>query len=291
MAFDIKQYTIDEAKRQGIDPNFALATMGVESGGNPNAVSRTGAIGSFQMFPAAVKDVGGDYEAMKKDPALQVQLGVSYLKQKLKEANGDYGKALGYYNQGRAGFDKQLKSGQLAPEVINYINRPEFAPFVKDSQLTNIANPVGALENQKPSNKFNSGALFTANRENQPTQEDIDTAAANPNQQIQQQNNQDALGGIDHAAIAKQIDEQNKRYQEMIKQQQADKMADAWQTAATGVMAAVFGNNLKKTVQTQSGINLGRGNSQYGLNTQAALERFRGFNPNSFNNFSIGGSK
>ncbi|HEG2205557.1 TPA: lytic transglycosylase domain-containing protein [Enterobacter cloacae] len=289
MAFDIKQYTIDEAKRQGVDPDFALALMGVESGGNPNAVSKTGAYGAYQMFPAAVKDVGGDYEAMKKDPALQVQYGISYAKQKLKEANGDYAKALGYYNQGKSGFDKQLKSGQFAPEVVNYVNRPEFAPFVKDSQLTQIANPVKTLEGNKPSNKFSTGSLYRGDRENEPTQADIAQGNASPNQQIQQQANQNAITQPDHVAIAKQLDEENQRYREMIAKQQADKKADAWQTAATGIMAAAFGNNLKNTVQTQSGIGLGRGASQYGSTTAAALNRFRGFNPDSFNGFSING--
>ncbi|MFQ3396374.1 lytic transglycosylase domain-containing protein [Enterobacter mori] len=283
MAFDIKQYTIDEAKRQGIDPDFALATMGVESGGNPNAVSRTGAIGAFQMFPAAVKDVGGDYDAMKKDPALQVQYGVSYLKQKLKQAGGDYAKALGYYNQGKAGFDKQLASGNLAPEVVNYVNRPEFAPFVKDSQITQIANPIKSLSNtQQQNSKFSSGALFRGGDE-QLDQATAEAVAASPNAQIQQAN---ALGSISNQTV-QDIAAEKERIANELKKQQSQNKNEAIQTAMAAGMGLIFGQHKNTTTTTNSGVS--RGASSWGNSTGATLERLQGgFTPNAFNNFNPG---
>lgn len=283
----MKQAVIDEATKQGIDPNYALSVMQVESGGDTNAVSKTGAKGAFQMFPAAVKDVGGDYNAMVKDPALQAQYGVKYLKQKLDQAGGDYAKALGYYNQGKGGFDKQLKSGELAPEVVKYINHPAFANFVKDSQLTNIANPVKGLQNaQNQASKFSSGALYRGGEE-QPTAEEASTTVASPNQQIQQGNTMQSVTDQTVQDIAKE----KERINEQLKRQQAQNRNDAIQTAANAAMGLIFGNHQKSQTTTTTGANIHGAASNWGSSTNAVLQRLQGgFTPGAFNNFSNTGA-
>jgi hypothetical protein len=53
---EVIEYTIEKAKKLGIDPAFALAQMQQESGFKLGAISQTGAKGLTQMFPKAFND-------------------------------------------------------------------------------------------------------------------------------------------------------------------------------------------------------------------------------------------
>ena len=55
---EIRDYIIDSAYRHGVDPSLALQIAKVESGGNPNAISSTGAIGVFQFTGGTATDFG-----------------------------------------------------------------------------------------------------------------------------------------------------------------------------------------------------------------------------------------
>ena len=66
-------------KKYGFEDGTMMALMGAESGGNRQAVSKTGAPGLFQMFKPAVADVGGDYAKYLSDDIAQADYGAAYL--------------------------------------------------------------------------------------------------------------------------------------------------------------------------------------------------------------------
>jgi hypothetical protein len=53
----IQRYINDAAKRRGLNPDLMASMIEQESGYNPAAVSKTGARGLGQMFPAAFEDI------------------------------------------------------------------------------------------------------------------------------------------------------------------------------------------------------------------------------------------
>ena len=89
-----------EAQRQGVDPDLALAVANQESYLNVNAKGDNGnALGLFQLQPAAAIDVGVNPQ-WRQDPDVNIYGGVSYLKQKLAQSQGNVPEALRRYNGG-----------------------------------------------------------------------------------------------------------------------------------------------------------------------------------------------
>lgn len=114
---------IEEAKRQGIDPNLALHVLYKETGNlsNPeNVRSKAGAIGVMQLMPRTAKELGVD----PLDPMQNIRGGVAYLKQMYNKYE-DPVLAAAAYNAGPGRVDRALKSGQgltsLPRETRGYI--------------------------------------------------------------------------------------------------------------------------------------------------------------------------
>lgn len=79
----------------GLDPNLAAVVMQIESCGDPRALSRSGAIGLFQVMPY--------HFAASEAPFLpntNAARGLGYLQQSLATANGDARLAFAGYNGG-----------------------------------------------------------------------------------------------------------------------------------------------------------------------------------------------
>lgn len=79
----------------GLDPNMAATVMQIESCGDPNAVSGSGAQGLFQVMPFHFSPG----ETMQ-DPDTNAQRGMAYLALGMEQTNGDTGRTFAGYNGG-----------------------------------------------------------------------------------------------------------------------------------------------------------------------------------------------
>jgi hypothetical protein len=98
----IKQMVYDEAVKRGVPPALAVAVATQESGlrARPgDGGARDLARGVFQLTPAAAIDAGID-PTSREDLAFNIQGGVTFLGQKLRETGGNIDQALRRYNGG-----------------------------------------------------------------------------------------------------------------------------------------------------------------------------------------------
>lgn len=91
------------AARHGVDANLVRAVIETESGGNPTAVSRKGAVGLMQLMPTTALELGvkNMYSAEQN-----LEAGVRYLHTLLDRYAGDLDKALAAYNAGAGAVDR-----------------------------------------------------------------------------------------------------------------------------------------------------------------------------------------
>jgi hypothetical protein len=133
----------DAAARHQLDPALVKAVISTESGWNPQAVSRKGAVGLMQLIPGTAQrfGVGNPF-----DPAQNVEGGATYLKTLLDRYNGDLSKSLAAYNAGEHAVDANRG---VPPywETQRYVQKVQDAYFRpgsgRDSKLwTPPRNPV-----------------------------------------------------------------------------------------------------------------------------------------------------
>lgn len=115
------QAEVEEASRQAkVDARLLHAVMAVESGFNPSAVSRAGAIGLMQLMPATARRFG---VRDSRDPAQNIIGGARYLGYLLDFFKNDMVLALAAYNAGEGAV---LSAGRKIPafrETIDYVPR------------------------------------------------------------------------------------------------------------------------------------------------------------------------
>jgi soluble lytic murein transglycosylase-like protein len=91
------------ALEHDVDPKLVKSVMLVESGFNPNAVSKKGARGLMQLMPETAAENG---VRDVHDPAQNIAGGVRYLSHLLLAYRGDLAKSLAAYNAGEAAVDR-----------------------------------------------------------------------------------------------------------------------------------------------------------------------------------------
>jgi len=115
----------DAAVRHDLDPALVKAVISTESGWNPRAVSRKGAMGLMQLIPGTAQrfGVGNVF-----DPEQNIEGGTTYLKSLLDRYNGDLTKSLAAYNAGEHAVD--LNGGVPAyRETQEYVQKVTNAYF------------------------------------------------------------------------------------------------------------------------------------------------------------------
>jgi hypothetical protein len=83
------------AAAAGLDQNLAATVMQIESCGDPQALSRAGAMGLFQVMPYHFTASDNPYA-----PDTNALRGMDYLRRSFESAHGDYRLALAGYNGG-----------------------------------------------------------------------------------------------------------------------------------------------------------------------------------------------
>lgn len=105
-------------------------TMASESGGNPNAVSVKGAVGTMQTMPGTLRDPGfGVRAAQNNSPAELERVGNDYLAAMMERYGNDPAKAWAAYNWGPGNLDKAMAEhganwlAHAPAETRNYVAR------------------------------------------------------------------------------------------------------------------------------------------------------------------------
>jgi hypothetical protein len=102
------------AARNGVHPGLLAGLIATESSFNPNAVSRSGAVGLGQIMPGTARELGVD----PSKPEQSVEGAARYLKQMLGMFNNDLTAGLRAYNQG-PGNQQRYPNG-VSSEAVEY---------------------------------------------------------------------------------------------------------------------------------------------------------------------------
>ena len=124
----------------------------IESALNPNAVSRAGAVGLWQMMPATATGLGLEVNSLvdqRRDPRIATRYAVKYLKQ-LYDIYGDWSLAIAAYNCGPGNVNKALRRAGGGKkdywEIYPYLHaetRGYVPAFIAANYVMNYYNKYG----------------------------------------------------------------------------------------------------------------------------------------------------
>jgi len=91
-----------------IDPDLIAAVVLAESHGDPNAISRVGAVGLMGIMPVEAGFAWRPTTESLKDPVTNLDWGTAILADILRQAGGDVATALAAYNGGWTQISKRV---------------------------------------------------------------------------------------------------------------------------------------------------------------------------------------
>jgi Transglycosylase SLT domain len=100
---DIPALTTQAGRQHNVDVDLLASIIRAESGGNPQAISRTGAGGLMQLMPATAQQLGVED---RFHPDQNINGGTAYLDALLTRYHDNLALALAAYNAGPAAVDK-----------------------------------------------------------------------------------------------------------------------------------------------------------------------------------------
>lgn len=121
---DIADKVARKAKEKGLNPDFVLAMVMIESGFDPKAKSKKGAFGVMQLMPETAKSLGVNPHDVDEN----IEGGLNLLKELVsnKKIGNDPYKVLAGYNASTATRNKFYESGDLSvlpDETINHMDK------------------------------------------------------------------------------------------------------------------------------------------------------------------------
>ncbi|MBK5928998.1 lytic transglycosylase domain-containing protein [Halochromatium salexigens] len=133
------------AKQYGVEVDLVDAVVIAESGYDPHAVSRVGAVGLMQVMPETAADYGVHSIEALFDPEINVRTGVRHLKRLLGQFG--IGKAVMAYNAGEGalsrhnGFITYPETQRYTYRVLTtYLRRKDIAPHSQEARaMTGIS--------------------------------------------------------------------------------------------------------------------------------------------------------
>ena len=107
--YPLKNVTAIRKYTQQLDPFFVAALIRQESGFNPWAQSRAGAVGLMQVMPRTARSMEKVSKRSLFDPNTNIRLGTRYVSKLVKKYNNDAELALAAYNAGGERVDEWKK--------------------------------------------------------------------------------------------------------------------------------------------------------------------------------------
>lgn len=146
------------AARHNVDPELVRAVMETESGGNPTAVSRKGAMGLMQLMPETALQLGVKSVFSPED---NLEAGVRYLRTLLEHYNGDLDKSLAAYNAGAGAVDRAGGVPQYR-ETREYVRKVTSNYLGADASKRNALTPMVGPNTGTKSNAQTKSTAGTA---------------------------------------------------------------------------------------------------------------------------------
>lgn len=116
--YPLKYFPALSGSSQGFDPYFLAALIRQESGFNPGARSRVGALGLMQLMPRTARLTAGVGRGALLSPGTNVKVGVRYLSQLMAKWRNDVELVLASYNAGPNKVDEWLRRYPVAERSL-----------------------------------------------------------------------------------------------------------------------------------------------------------------------------
>jgi soluble lytic murein transglycosylase-like protein len=120
---DLLHIIRDASKRHAVDARVIHAVMQVESSFDPRARSPKGAMGLMQLMPATAVRLGASPNSNLFDPALNIDLGVRYLRRLGDMFGNRLDLMLAAYNAGEGAVVKYGMQVPPYPETQAYVRK------------------------------------------------------------------------------------------------------------------------------------------------------------------------